>query len=279
MKAPAPAHHYEPLAVGRDAWLIRQLLGDEEAPLVVYANSLVIKAKEPVIVDTGTVANRRQWMEDVFSLVDPADVRWIFISHDDHDHVGNLEQVLDACPRATLVTTAFSIQRLSGDIRLPLERCRWVNNGESFDAGDRTLVALTPPLFDSPTTRGLFDTRTGVYWAVDCFATPMTRPVDHSVELDTDFWLESMSMGNRIISPWHEWLDEPKWSAYVDMVEGLDITAIASGHAPLISGRHVAQAFQLLRETPRLDGLQLPGQVDLDAMIAATSVAPEPLVA
>ena len=34
-------------------------------------------------------------------------------------------------------------------------------------------------------------------------------------------------MGNRLISPWHEWLAETKWNAYVNMVAGLDITAVA----------------------------------------------------
>ena len=33
----------------------------------------------------------------------PADVRWVFISHDDHDHIGNLLELLDLCPQATLV--------------------------------------------------------------------------------------------------------------------------------------------------------------------------------
>ena len=279
MKADPPFRHHEPIAVGSDAWLVRQLQGEGTSPMAVYVNSLVIKSKEPVIVDTGTVANRKQWLEDVFSLVEPADVRWIFLSHDDHDHVGNLEEVLEACPKATLVTTWFSGERLAGDIKLPLERCRWVNNGEGFDVGDRTLVALTPPLFDAPTTRGLFDSRTGVYWAVDCFASPVPGPTDNCADLDIDFWRESLSMGNRLISPWHEWLDESKWGAYVDMVEGLGITAIASGHAPIISGPLVAEEFYVLRQSPRLDTMPLPGQVDLEALIAAASVAPDTLVA
>jgi flavorubredoxin len=28
----------------------------------------------------------------VFSLVDPKDVQWIFLSHDDVDHSGNLDE-------------------------------------------------------------------------------------------------------------------------------------------------------------------------------------------
>ncbi len=59
---------------------------------------MVIRGQEPVIVDTGTPANRKQWLEDVFALVEPDDVRWVFLSHDDVDHSGNLDEVMTACP-------------------------------------------------------------------------------------------------------------------------------------------------------------------------------------
>jgi flavorubredoxin len=74
-------------------------------PLFVYINSMVILGKEPVIVDTGTPANRKQWLDDVFSLVEPEDVRWIFLSHDDVDHTGNLDEALTARPNARWCAT------------------------------------------------------------------------------------------------------------------------------------------------------------------------------
>ena len=39
--------------------------------MFVYLNSLLILGSEPLIVDTGTIANRDQWLKDVFSLVEP----------------------------------------------------------------------------------------------------------------------------------------------------------------------------------------------------------------
>ncbi len=53
-----------------------------------------------------------------------------------------------------------------GHFWMPFDRVRWVRDGESFQAGDRTLVAVCPPFFDNPTTRGLLDTTTRVYWSV-----------------------------------------------------------------------------------------------------------------
>ena len=139
-----------------------------------------------MIVDTGTVANRKQWLQDVFSLVEPEDVRWIFLSHDDVDHSGNLEETMSACPNATLVCNWAMVERHANCFDFPLDRCRWIMDGEALDIGDRTLRALRPPVFDSPTTRGIYDPITRLYWAVDTFATPLPDPHAAIEDLDSE---------------------------------------------------------------------------------------------
>ena len=117
---------------------------------------MVILGSEPVVVDTGTPANRDPWLNDLFSLVEPEDVRWVFLSHEDVDHTGNLDQVMTACPNALVCNWAM-LERFTNCFDFPLDRCRWVMHDESFNVGDRTLQAVRPPFYDSPTTRGLFD--------------------------------------------------------------------------------------------------------------------------
>ena len=95
----APTMAVPPTKIAEDTWVIHQVQPAFGEPLFVYINSMVILGSEPVIVDTGTPANRKQWLEDVFSLVEPEDVRWIFLSHDDVDHTGNLDEALDGVPQ------------------------------------------------------------------------------------------------------------------------------------------------------------------------------------
>ena len=88
-------------------------------------------------------------------IVEVYDVRWVCISHDDVDHDGNLHQVIDACPNATVVAGWFVCERLQLErVDVSPLRWRWVGDGESFDAGDRTMLAVRPPLYDSPTHPG-----------------------------------------------------------------------------------------------------------------------------
>jgi flavorubredoxin len=271
----APSTYVPPTEVAADTFVIHQVQPALGQPLFVYLNSMVIRGTEPVIVDTGTPANREQWLQDAFSLVEPKDVRWVFISHDDVDHTGNLDEVLTACPNATLVCNWAMVERHTNCFDFPLDRCRWVMDGESFDIGDRALHAVRPPVYDSPTTRGLYDPKTKVYWAVDTFATPLPDPHMGIADLDQEFWHELMwifAVG--AVSPWLTMLDHDKYGRYVDQVQDLDITTIAACHTPVIEGPYIERAFARIRELPTLDAPVLPDQSILDQIIAATSQAP-----
>jgi flavorubredoxin len=264
-----------PTKIAEDTWVVHQVQPALGQPLDIYLNSMVILGSEPVIVDTGTPANRTRWLEDVFSLVEPDDVRWIFLSHDDVDHTGNLDEALTRCPHATVVCSWAMVERHTNCFEFPLARCRWVTDGESFDVGDRTLHAIRPPVFDSPTTRGLYDPTTQVYWAVDTFATPLPDASMGIADLDQDFWefgLMLFALG--AVSPWITWTDPVKYNQVVDRVQNLDITTIAACHSPVIEGPYIAQAFNRIRQLATLDLPELPGQSILDEIIAATAQAP-----
>jgi len=236
-------------------------------------NSMLIRGAEPVIVDTGSPANRTAWLEGVFSLVDPNDVRWIFLSHDDRDHAGNLMAVLDACPNATLLPNWFSIGRMADEWMTPLDRCRFLNDGEQLDIGDRTIAAIRPPLFDSPTTRGLFDGRTGAFWAVDTFASAVPEPMNWVHDLDDATFDDGQRLGARLIAPWHTWLDERRFAEHVTSVRNLPIEVIASCHAPVMTGSRIDRAFELLGELAGAPPWSPFTQADLEVWLSMMATA------
>ncbi len=269
-----PTINVPPVKVAADTYVIQQVQPALGQPLFVYINSMVILGEEPVIVDTGTPANRKQWLEDVFSLVEPEDVRWVFLSHDDVDHTGNLDQVMTACPNAKLVCNWAMVERHTNCFNFPLDRCQWIMHEESFDVGDRTLHAVRPPVYDSPTTRGLFDPKTGVYWGVDTFATPLPDPHMPVEDLDPDFWRFGMTLfAFGAVSPWLAMVDYDKFGRFVDTVQRLDITTIAACHTPVLEGPLIQQAFDHIRSFPSVAPPPLPDQSVLDQIIAATALA------
>ena len=167
-------------------------------------NSLVIRAAEPVIVDTGMVTDRVTFFEDVFSLVEPDDVRWIYLTHDDDDHSGNLMEALERCPNATVVMSWAARGRTCAAFGIPHERVRAVDHGQGLDVGDRTLQAVRPPVYDNAYTRGVFDPTTRVYFAADAFCAPMpAEPVDRVDEMPEQMWAEGFALfHHNSLCPW-----------------------------------------------------------------------------
>ena len=261
----------QPQLIAPETFLIPNLApaGD----LLLPVNSMVIRGAEPVIVDTGAPVHREQWIEKVFSVVEPDDVRWIFLSHDDGDHTGGLLDALELAPNATLVTNYFSVERLALEKpELPLERMRWIEPGGSFDAGDRTLHLFRPPIFDGPTTRGLYDPTTAAMWIVDTFAclTPGSLDVH---ELDPAFVAEMLPAMNSAVSPWHQWLDPEAYRYHVDEVEALGVLVVASAHGPVMTGGAIHSAFDSVRALAGRPYIPTPGQELLDELVATTLVA------
>ncbi len=105
----------------------------------------------------------------------PSDLRWVFLSHDDEDHHGSLRSCSRCARRATLVTTGrhrADVRLVRGDARPDAVGC---TTADALDIGDRTLRAIRPPAYESPTTRALFDPTSGVFWSSDAFATRCRR--------------------------------------------------------------------------------------------------------
>ncbi len=266
---PTGAARLAPIEIAPETFVIHDTYAPPGAPGAVHMNSMLIRGAEPIVVDTGTPLNRSVYLEDLFGLVDPEDVRWVFVSHDDIDHYGNVHEVMDACPNATLVASWFLCDRIAVDrLDVPPMRWRWLNDGETLDIGDRTVAAIRPPLYDSPTTRGLYDSTTGVYWASDCYATPVAGPTAFVDELDPDAWSEGFQTFQAWNSPWVTMVDPLRYAEACAAIELLAPTTIASCHGPTIGPSQIGRAFELLRSVPTAAIPPQPNQPVLDQIVA-----------
>jgi flavorubredoxin len=267
---PETAPHH----IADDTWLIPNII-PAGPDAFLGMNSMVIRGEQPVVVDTGTPLHRKPWFDKVLSLVEPEDVRWVFISHDDGDHVGNLHELLEMCPNATLIANFFSTERMSVEHHpFPMHRMRWLGPGESLDIGDRRLHLVVPPIFDGPATRALYDDRTKVLWSVDSFAAMTPGAVFDVADIPADMYDESFALLNSLISPWHQWLDVARYRKHCDNVQALAPVATASAHGPVLRGAAIADAFERVRVMAGAPIVQPPGQPLLDEIVASMLAAP-----
>jgi flavorubredoxin len=191
-------------------------------------------------------------LEDVFSLVEPQDVRWIYLTHDDDDHSGNLLEAMDRCPDATVVMSWAAMGRTCAAFGIPRERVLPVDDGETFDVGDRVLRAVRPPVYDSAYTRGVFDPTTRVLHAADAFCAPMPPdPVDRVDQIPVPMWEEGFALFHHAsLCPWVTMVDHAKFTAEVRRFAGIGADVVVAAHTPVISGPSIGRAFELLAALP-----------------------------
>ncbi len=243
---------YAPVELVHDTFIVRIALAAAEDPQVMYQSSIVIRGAQPILVDTGPAAATDMWLDATFGLVDPEDVRWVFVSHNDSDHNGNVLAALAACPNATLVTTSGAVARMTSSFDLPYRRMAWLRFGDTFDAGDRAIEIVDPPVYDSPSTQGLFDRSTGLMWAVDAFAAvaPARNPPALAIDLGSEAWEESLSALGIAANPWLEGSRHDWFAARLKSMTDHRPSVVASAHGPALTGERIDRAVELYAALP-----------------------------
>jgi flavorubredoxin len=236
---------------------------------VLAVNSYLIRGLQPVLVDTGIAALREPFMDQLRALIDPAELRWIWLTHADPDHAGNLAAVLAEAPQARVVTNFLGMGKL-GLLQLPVDRVYLLNHGQALDVGDRELLALAPPSFDAPETSAAFDRSSGVFFCADSFGALLAEPAATAQAIDPAALREGLIAWSALDCPWLRNTDERRLAAALAAVRELDATVIAGSHLPPAQGltdallQHLAAA----RTAPAFVG---PDQAALERMMAATA--------
>jgi flavorubredoxin len=230
-------------------------------------NAFVIKAQEPVLVDTGMGIDAEEFMKALASVIDPADLRWVWLTHDDADHTGNLRRVLEAAPRARLVTHALSALRISSAWPLPMDRVYWLNPGESIAAGDRTLTALRPPLFDNPTTIAVHDGKSGALFSADFFGALIPAPANNAAEIADRDMAQGMTGWASADSPWVHLVEPRVFADTLDKIRRMAPAMIFSAHLPPARGM-TERFLELLAKVPASPPFAAPNQAALEQILA-----------
>lgn len=198
---------------------------------ILPVNAFLLRASQPLLVDTGLASLKAEFMESLSQLINLEDLRWIWLTHTDPDHVGNLLEVLRAAPQARIITTFLGMGKL-GLLQLPLDRVYLLNPGQSLDLGDRTITAVQPPCFDAPETTGLFDHKTQTFFSADCFGALMQSPTATAIEMAPEALREGMVRWSLVDAPWLPLVNAQAFDHALKTVQQLNAEWILSSHLP-----------------------------------------------
>jgi flavorubredoxin len=229
-------------------------------------NAFVIRAAEPVLVDTGMGIDSEEFMKALKTVIDPKDLRWVWLTHDDADHTGSIQKVLEAAPAARLAVNALGMLRMCTAWRVPMDRCCWVNPGDSISVGDRKLTAVRPPTFDNPTTIGAYDDRSQAFFSADSFGGITSSQVQDADEIAEADLSQGMTAWACADSPWVHMVQPSKFNEGLDRIRKMDPKMILSAHLPPARSK-TEQFLKLLETFPTSQPFVAPNQAALEMML------------
>ena len=234
---------------------------------LVPINAFVIHGAEPVLVDTGTVVESDEFMAALRGVIDPGDLRWIWLTHTDFDHIGSLQRLLDENDRLRVITTFIAVGIMSLAAPLPMDRLYLLNPGQAITVGDRRLTAVRPPAFDNPVTTGFYDDHSGAFFSADCFGAMLAAVPERAGDLTDDELRQGQVFWATVDSPWLHKTDRGLLAREVDTIRAMDPALILSSHLPAADRATTERLFASLEAVPSATPFVGPDQAALEQLL------------
>jgi glyoxylase-like metal-dependent hydrolase (beta-lactamase superfamily II) len=236
---------------------------------VLPINAYLIMSEEPVLIDSGIGIDADQFIDAVSSIVDLRTLKWVWLTHDDADHTGSIQRIMEAAPNATLVTHAFSALRMSTWWPVPMDRVHAIRFGDEIHVGDRTLTAVAPPLFDNPMSTGVLDRSTGALFTVDAFGALLPEATQDASDVSPEALAGGMIGWATSDSPWVHITDPAEFGQVLDRVRQIQPRRIFSSHLPVASGTALEDFLRVLEQVPTAERFVPPDSEQFAEMIKA----------
>ena len=225
--APLPTlHPREGIAVLRASMPLPALGGE------LANHAFLFDGREPMLVDTGFAALREEMLAALAAEIDPRRLRWIFLSHADADHVGNLAAVLELAPEARVLTgfLGYAKLMLTG---FPVDRVQVIAPGDTLDIGERRLSVLRPPYYDAPETLGFHDAASGTLFTVDAFGAILPAITRAAEEIDDAALDRGLATWSELDAPWLASLDRAALESSLAALSALAPRLVLCAHLPV----------------------------------------------
>jgi glyoxylase-like metal-dependent hydrolase (beta-lactamase superfamily II) len=240
---------------------------------VLPINAFLLMAEEPVLVDTGLGMDSPEFIDAVSSIVPFDQIKWVWLTHDDADHTGSIQKVMELAPNAKLVTQGLCAMRMSSWWQVPLHRVHAIRAGDELHVGDRTLTAVAPPLFDNPMSTGFIDRSTGALFTVDAFGALLPEATQSANDVPPEALAGGMAGWATSDSPWVHITDKAKFGEVLERVRQLAPSRIFSSHLPAADGTSMDEFIRILAMVPDAEEHQPPNAEQFGMMIEAMTAA------
>jgi len=231
-------------------------------------HAYLLKGKEPILIETGLYTQTAGFLDALRAEIDPAELRWIAITHEDLDHAGNLEPLLEAAPRAGLVLSFLAMLKIGRmDLTTP-ERVVIATPGQPLTLGGRRFAVIRPPVFDSSATVGYYDEATGSLFSADSFGGLVPAPAT-TADVTDPAYLEGSSIFMSANSAWLHDVAPARLAQSIAAVRALRPGVVLPTHGAPLSGQTAALCDHL-EKLVATEPFRFPDDAAFRVMLAQT---------
>lgn len=155
--------------VGVVDWALRQFHGNEVSTHRGSSyNSYLIVDEKIVLVDTVREPFRKQLIENISEVVDPARIDIVVVNHAEMDHSGSLPAIMRQAPNATIVVSQRGKESVTGHFQQPWN-FQAVKTGDRINIGKHELVFIEAPMLHWPDSMFTYLTGENILMPNDAF--------------------------------------------------------------------------------------------------------------
>jgi flavorubredoxin len=228
-------------------------------------HAYLIKGKEPILVETGLYTHTDAFLESLWAEVEPDELRWVMISHEDMDHAGSLEPILTAAPRARVVCSFLAMLKYGRPGLTTPERVLIATPGHALTVGGRRFRVIRPPVYDSSASVGFLDEQTGSLFSADSFGGLVPRPTA-DVNAIGAAYIEGSTIFMSANSAWLHDIDRDTFRRNVDAVRTLDPEVVLPSHGAPLEGR-INELCDHLESLPGTEPFRFPDDAGFRVML------------
>jgi len=130
---------------------------------------VMLNAGRPILIDCGSHLHHATLMEELERLLNDTNPEYIFLTHSELPHTGNLQAIVKKWPQIKVIVSNVMLPYIEILPVLPLDQIAVVNPGTTQKFAGRKLTFLSAFLKDQPGTHWIYDADTGTLFTGDGF--------------------------------------------------------------------------------------------------------------
>ncbi|MBU3204690.1 FprA family A-type flavoprotein [Clostridium algidicarnis] len=192
-------------------------------------NSYLLMTEKPTIIDTVDMAFAREYTENLKSIINLEDIKYIVINHTEPDHSGALGSLASKAKNAVIVCTKFAVEELKEMYKLHTREFLVVGDGDSLDIGGKTLKFIETPYLHTEETMITYCEEDKILFPCDIFSTHVANYEYFNDEAKEDITPDFIGYYTLIMHPHRRYVQD-----MIEKIKDLDIKVIAPSHGFII---------------------------------------------